>query len=246
MAKEYKIHAVYIISILVAVIIIQATVKWSTIPQLVDMIMFALSVTSLILAVLAIFYTIYSNSFITQNIGTLNTASTRISQAAEDLQNTVTPIPGALQSVESQMLETQTLLKAGFEKIPGSPINKDEKRSEVEIPESFFEVMPPAALHILYACVLAHERGVAIDLMRLGTYAKVPSVNLYWRGFLAALNAMNVLSYIQEGVQVIKVRALNPKINATESGALVGALRRIEVRDTSSFLNKDRLAEYFK
>jgi hypothetical protein len=62
MEEKYKIHIGYIFSILLAAIIILVTVKWGEIPRLVELIAFALTLTSLVLALIAIAYAVYSNT----------------------------------------------------------------------------------------------------------------------------------------------------------------------------------------
>ena len=75
METEYKIHTGYVFFILIAIIIGLVTVKWSEIPKLVDYLTFALTATSLALAVLAIVYAMYSNTSFSQTISTLDFAS---------------------------------------------------------------------------------------------------------------------------------------------------------------------------
>jgi len=101
MEQKYKIHFCYIFTILIAIIVILITVKWSQVPNLAQLITFALTLSSLILATLAITYAVYSNSSLSESISTLNNVSkdisetsNGISQAASDLAAKIETIPG--------------------------------------------------------------------------------------------------------------------------------------------------------
>ena len=74
METKYKIHVFYILSILIAIIIILITVRWSEVPKLVDYITFALTVTSLALALLAIIYSMYSNTTLSETVSSIGTS----------------------------------------------------------------------------------------------------------------------------------------------------------------------------
>src|SRR5437773_2456443 len=78
MDEKHKIHAFYILLILGSVIVGLVAVKWSTIPSLPELITFALTITSLVLAVLAIVYAYVSNSSSAQT-------TARLTDAAEDI-----------------------------------------------------------------------------------------------------------------------------------------------------------------
>ena len=75
MNKDYKIHSFYILLILVSIIIGLVSVNWSQVPKLVEYITFALTVSSLILAILAIVYSVYSNSSISELMGEISIAT---------------------------------------------------------------------------------------------------------------------------------------------------------------------------
>jgi len=85
--RTIKIHFTYITSILTAIIIGLVAVKWSEIPNLTELISFSLTLSSLLLAVIAIVYAIYSNSSFGRNIGKLDDASDNISVSAQDLKS---------------------------------------------------------------------------------------------------------------------------------------------------------------
>src|SRR5256885_13949970 len=103
MEEKYKIHAFYILTILIAVIIILLTIRWTGIPNLVEYITFALTLTSLVLAALAIIYAFYSNSSFSQNISTLNNVSRDVSDTAKELSKATNNLSLQIESIPSQL-----------------------------------------------------------------------------------------------------------------------------------------------
>jgi len=117
MEEKYKIHSFYILLILSAIIIVLITIKWAEIPKFADYVTFALSVTSLSLAFLAIIYSIYSNTSFTQNLSTLErsttlltSTSTDLSIATADLKSKVEDIPGIIKTVSEKVDQTHDLI----------------------------------------------------------------------------------------------------------------------------------------
>jgi hypothetical protein len=118
MEEEYKIHTFYILLILISIIIGLITVKWSDIPKLVEYMTFALSVTSLVVGILAISYGVYSTSTFFQSSSAISTASTEITanstqltRTTEELARKVGEIPSLLVGVKTRIDDTHLLLK---------------------------------------------------------------------------------------------------------------------------------------
>jgi hypothetical protein len=103
MNDKAKIHVGYIISILVAIIITLLTVKWSEIPGLADYLTFALTVSSLCLAILAIIYSIYSNSSFTGNISSLEISSRSLLETSSDLSSVTEELNDRIQGIPDIM-----------------------------------------------------------------------------------------------------------------------------------------------
>src|SRR2546425_6853066 len=99
MEEKYKIHAMYVLSILVLIIIGLVTIKWSEIPNLSGYLTFSLTVTSLVLSVVAIFYTIYSNAGFASKLTELSRASQQIAAAAAELSHTSTEIQAKVEGI---------------------------------------------------------------------------------------------------------------------------------------------------
>ena len=167
MTKEYKIHACYVLSILVIIIIGLSTVKWATIPGLVDYIQFALTAVALTLGILAIFYNMYSNTNFSQNVTALNIASKDVEAAASDLTGVTANLgrkievfPGMIERVSSQVEEIKILSEQRDPKFIGT----SEPRETIQIPKDCLTYTSLAGLSSLYACLLSHDRKIPFNL----------------------------------------------------------------------------------
>lgn len=146
MEEKYKIHSFYILLILCSIIVGLISVKWAEIPQLVNYITFALTVSSLGLALLAIIYSMYSNTAFSQNISTLEsntntltTTSTKLSLATEELQAKMEHIPGIIKTVGEKVEATHALvtdLKTRSSLDTDSSQSNTDLTMTTEIPES--------------------------------------------------------------------------------------------------------------
>ncbi len=107
---HYRYNLFYSICILIAVIVILLTVKWGAISELVKYITFGLTLTSLFLALIAIFYAIISNSSFSKHIGGLRAASDSVTSSAasldrmlSDLEEKISELPGLIRGVEQKV-----------------------------------------------------------------------------------------------------------------------------------------------
>lgn len=199
MTKEYKIHACYVLSILVIIIIGLSTVKWATIPGLVDYIQFALTAVALTLGILAIFYNMYSNTNFSQNVTALNIASKDVEAAASDLTGVTANLgrkievfPGMIERVSSQVEETQQLVKGLSEIQDLKPTGTSKEQEAIQIPASFLAITSLIGLEVLYICLLAHSRGISFNLKNL-TQSISGDYDEYARGYLVAVASLGII-----------------------------------------------------
>lgn len=127
MEKHIKVHVIYIIGILVTIILGLVTIKWGNIPNLVELFSFALTISSIILAVLAIAYAVYSNTSFGKNIAVLDKASNDIGSSTKyleeisiDLKDKFNDLPDLLKTLHQKTDSNQSILtelsKLSFEK----------------------------------------------------------------------------------------------------------------------------------
>lgn len=97
--KLRKTHEAYILIILVSVIVVLVAVKWRDIPDLTNLLSFALTLSSLILALVAIGYAVYSNTSIERSVATLAAASDTVSESASRITSSSESLRGDLKSL---------------------------------------------------------------------------------------------------------------------------------------------------
>jgi hypothetical protein len=200
MEEKYKIHAFYILAILVSIIVILVTIKWSDIPNLAEKLSFALTLASLILAVFAIVYAVYSNTSFSQAVSTLHTVATevshtakQISAAANELDRDIKVIPSRLEVMEVKVGETNDLIQKISESGEAKPASENVKTAVTELVGSFVENSPPAGLLILYAYCLAYTQRKIFNVEEL--ISTLTTVDIYLaRGFIMASKASGFIT----------------------------------------------------
>jgi len=93
------VHELYLSIIAVTVIIILASTKWYAIPKLEELFSFALTVSSLVLAIVAIIYSIYSNASVESAVSSLVSAVGTIPTSAVKLETTAERLAGDIQKL---------------------------------------------------------------------------------------------------------------------------------------------------
>lgn len=159
---KVKIHAAYIIGILLAIIVLLASVRFGNIQGLADRLSFALTLASLLLAVLAIAYNVVTNTSFSRTISTLEGASrdiarisNSVSEAAKDLSTKVEVIPSKLESMEGKVSEMTLLMKQVPEKQTQIPPDINESNAMEKVVNYFIKYQHPGALIVLYLCSLS-------------------------------------------------------------------------------------------
>jgi hypothetical protein len=203
----FKVHIMYVIGILIAIIIELVAIKWESIPNLVNYITFALTISSLVLALLAIIYAVYSNSSFSQNIGLLNAVSDKILKTSEDLsRNTnelkkdLEQIPISLKNVETKTDKANEML---FELKTSEPKMMEPKKEELKSPDSLDEVwnnevnvktylstMSFNGKRLLYACSKSISEHKMFNLKEI-----FDDNEKYVYGILIASSSAKILSY---------------------------------------------------
>jgi hypothetical protein len=200
MEEKYKIHAFYILGILLTIIAILITIKWGDIPNLAQYISFGLTFASLLLAILAIGYAVYSNSSLSQSISTLNivshdisATSESISQAATDLAQKIETIPSKLEIVEGRVAETNILIKQFTDKQETLPPSKEEQKAAGEIADTFLDGTSILGLFALFICAVAYTNKAPFKLSEICESLKLTRYD-YAFGFLVAVRAAGLVN----------------------------------------------------
>lgn len=202
MDEKSRIHAFYVLNILFVVIIALITVQWHSIPQLPELITFALTVTSLVLAVLAIVYAYVSNSSSQLTTARLAEAATTIVDSARDLRratdglsNQVSEIPTLVSSVGKSVDQTNALLKEYSNRQAGevAPVAKKSEPDDV-LTLHFLNNASISGLFVIHVFKRALDAGKPFNLEAISKNANIGSAD-YLYGFLVASSSASVLEY---------------------------------------------------
>ncbi len=227
MQETYKVHAFYILLILLAVIIGLVTVKWNEIPNLPALITFALTVTSLVLALLAIIYAYVSNFSFQQTTAVLSRAADdvlksagEVRRATEQLGTQVQGIPTLLKSVGERVEQTHTLLmEYSTKQASNVPIVEAGSVSSKDLAERFLTNSSVTGLFGLLAMKFSIEKKKTFSLAQFAERTAV-GVSDYMYGFLVAGSSAGIVSY-SGGADDILGTELNDIVAAKLEGELV-------------------------
>lgn len=126
------IHEIYILGILLAVIVGLASIQWYQIDKLVELVGFSATVSSLLLAVMAIGYSIYSGTGIERGVSSLLTAVQSVRSSAADVQSLREALTQELRSLgeATGRIKSEIALQSGaIQKLA----EQKEQAAEVEV-----------------------------------------------------------------------------------------------------------------
>jgi len=203
MKDQMKIHFFYIVAILLAIIIILVTVRWYEIPNLIDYFNFALTLTSISLALLAIIYAFISNSTFAKNIFSLNEISIIIKKNAEELnlstellKSELVKIPKSLDSLEQKADSTLTHLNEIRNKALLQP-DANEKITEGLSIDNIKKLLRHTSINgmkLLFILKYSYKYQKSFLLSKVLEDLKFSSWD-YAYGFYIPLNGLGVFSY---------------------------------------------------
>jgi hypothetical protein len=207
MFLQYKIPVSHVlIGVLIAVIIGLVSINWYNIPNLAGLITFALTVTSLVISVLAIGYAVVSNFSFSQNITSMNTASQEISttakdvsEAAKELKGKIEAIPPRLESMEGKF--EQLMLISQTTQFQSSNPSEAEKEVVSEITDVFIKKISPLGWLGTYIAYLSLKKNKPFNILQFSFS------NPHWASYLygthQTMGAMGFVKFTDSGDQTI-------------------------------------------
>ena len=231
MKEKFKIHFAYIISILVIIIICLIAIKWSEVYELVRIVDFAATLTSLVLALLAIVYAFYSNSSTVNNVYKLNEASNNINKTSQslslivkELNSEVKQIHPVLKEVEKKTRHTNNLL----EELNSSNSNQDSAELGRISVENLLKHSSISGLMTLYAIQICFNSRKKVDIEKLEEIIYKRHSD-YIDGFLVCIEAINIIK-TDRGEGFLIIQNVNPIIqNANLRENIINRTKEIEI-----------------
>ena len=190
MTPNSKIHFCWTIAVLTAIIIILLAVKWSGIENLANTLNFALTLTSLVLAVIAIIYAIVANNAFA---GTVS----HIEIAASTIRDMVKEIPDKLNVIAQKTSDMHQLIANAASpqvKRTTQPPHPAEESAAIQkfaiaVTEEFLRASSWNGLKLLYVCRTCCEKKIAFDLKQLCSLDGAMSYDYAMGYFVASASA---------------------------------------------------------
>jgi len=127
-----KTHLSYIGSILTLIIIILVTIRFADVPNLSERLNFGLTVTSLVLALLAIVYAFYSNASLTKNVTIMNEAAKDVSATSNGLSRVIEELSQKTDLIPTRLQTIEQMLSQPRESVLKNPVGDTEEVDKSE------------------------------------------------------------------------------------------------------------------
>jgi hypothetical protein len=244
--QKAKIHFLYIIGILVAIIICLIVSTFGNNTELVGYVSFASTIASIFLAVISIIYAFYSNSQLSQTLGQVESASKNIEKVSDSLSLTTKEldkktenIPHSIQQLDNKM---NYLLENNFSntnKYNGAEVIPSEQI------DHFFEYSSMMGLLALYAVCLSYKtnKRFYIEDLAKKTSILVPE---YSFGFLVACSSCGFFS-IKDVADDWGIYNVNEEISEKIEQKINNRIDRFKDKDKKNLLLSDKniIENYF-
>lgn len=171
-----KIHFIYILSILIVVIIILSTVNFGSNQKIVEYFTFALTVSSLLLALIAIIFSFISNSTVSKNMYSITESARKISTETDRLHNSTQliinkfdSIPTILAGVDKKVEDSLNIIQdmQNAQGVSNVVINEMKTISNTPLSENGIKTMllklSLSYLDFLYAITLSFKHKIPFD-----------------------------------------------------------------------------------
>jgi hypothetical protein len=212
-----SIHLYYIIGILVGVLILVSAIKFGGNEKLVEYVLFALAVTSLILTLVTIIYSFISSASLSNSLGSLMNLSSNvekssktIEQASNELSEKISIIPTQIESVAKKVEMLGGELKELYVR------SKAEEKGKIKpemlsdnIISNFVSTSSTYGLLILYAFSLSKEKDRPFNLDDLCKTAQM-SID-YVFAYAVAVASFDVIDYTDDR-KIIKINKMNASL----------------------------------
>ena len=213
-----RLHYRYWIGKLISIIIIVIAAAYFNVPNLVDKISFGLTITSAVLAVLAIYFTTSFNNSFPQNAATLRNvekdmlhAVSKLNETKLSLDNTLKVLPTSFKEISTKVDRATELIETRMKPSETKAVEKEKSGSEIlsEIPWNeklvfkTFINLPFVVMALLILFSQCWRKSIQIREKEIEQYLNFTSFDMLL-GIVSVLGAINLVkSEYVEGVLVI-------------------------------------------
>lgn len=230
MVSNGQLHFNYIIVILVSIIVGLVSVQWSEVPKLVDYLTFALTLSSLILAGLAIVYSIYSNTSISGSLSEISAAAKEVSsssmsinQSNIELREEVEKIPVMLDVVDRNIVDTKNIVSTFSEKqeaftkvdMQANPVGAIDKGISDDHLSEFLSLTSIRGLEVLLMVTLSLESETSFNFEEfVENNENYGGTSEYLYGFFMSMVSLGLVIYLTDAKDRFTIKSVNKFIKA--------------------------------
>lgn len=256
--RDVRVHFIYVAGILVSIIIFLLTWKFADNTNLNNYVSFAATITSLFLGLVAIIYSIVSNSVQSQFISKtsqlsqdLKNASTEIARKTKKIVSKFNEIPALIGKVEAKVSSTHDLISElksppETEAKPGTAgASKQSAISHAATgdPARFVRYCSDTGLFFCYAAHISFKSKKAFNLNALAEYIEMSSSD-YIFGYLVAVTAVGYLNHTHNN-GIYTITEFEEKLVSEIEKEIT---KRLEKQARKEYLmdRKKKIEEYFE
>lgn len=221
-----KTHFYYIVGILVAFIVLLATFEWAGIKDLASYFTFAMTLTSLILAILAILYSFLSSSGLASYVSELRIISKGISSSTDKLGTAATEIRTKVEGLDSSIQEFGGDMKNLLNRNTLLSPQQSDSPSETSV-KIFLKLSSLLGLQMLYAASRAHLAGKPLELDNFEGFKNSKG---YLHGFMVAAYASGIVEYSTTGDGYV-INSIHNVVNKTIKAEVLARIRSDKFKD---------------
>jgi signal transduction histidine kinase len=217
---QRELHFAYGISYLVLIIIALIAFALFDVPNLVDKIAFALTMTSLVLAIVAIVYTFITASKQESQLGKLIETNNSISQASRDIGNVASSLLGQVTAIPDHIQK----LTEKIDRLSEREVKVISEESSVEPSDSpteaqfhrFLVSLPFGAMMILYAFFVAQRKDKVLTERSMSNWQKLPFN--FTLGFLSGTDAAGFIKFSVHKNEIIPISCAKVVVDHLRDG----------------------------
>jgi len=189
--KPSILHYRYIVLILALIIISLLTFKYAPDTQLFNYVSFAATISSLILAVLAIIQGFYSNNAVSETVANMNTSSREIVQSSVNLEKIINGLDSKIQEIPTLIKGIETQINTLNTPQISKPSGELPHKSKGDL-QYFYNSVSPSGLIAVYMLYLSHKSSKIIDLNILEGLMSNSTID-YFYGFIISCHANGIV-----------------------------------------------------
>jgi len=240
------LHFAYVVGILLALIIALITIEWSEVEGLLSYLNFASTVSSLLLALVAVGYAVFTQSSAMSALTSVKKVSTDLERVANSIsasnleltdkvEGTSTRIRDFEQKVDRHFENSQRAIKEVSQRSmdhSGDDVARDADLTINDLADQILNVASISGLESLYIATLSFKTKTAFEYENI-TSDKELFESGFAKGFLGACESVSLIDLEVDANKRNVTKNINPKIAEKVSGELLRRTRKV-ARELSS------------